>query len=144
AVAIIGLVAAMLIYGMRKSATINAALVLIKLAALALFVAIAAPHFDATNLDPFSPFGFVKSVGADGAERGVMAAAAIIFSAFYGFDAIATAAEETRNPKRDLAIGIMGSMLACAAIYTIVAGVALGASHFSQFANSPEPLGVIL
>jgi APA family basic amino acid/polyamine antiporter len=144
AAVIICLVAAMLIYGMRKSATINAILVLVKLAALVLFVAIAAPQFDASNLAPFSPFGFAKSVGPDGAERGIMAAAAIIFSAFYGFDAIATAAEETRNPKRDLAIGIMGSMLACAAIYTVVAGTALGATHFSRFANSPEPLGLIL
>jgi APA family basic amino acid/polyamine antiporter len=105
---------------------------------------VALPHFDPANLQPFSPYGFAKSTGPDGVERGVMAAAAIIFSAFYGFDAIATAAEETRNPKRDLAIGIMGSMLACAAIYTIVAGVALGAAPFTSFANSPEPLALIL
>jgi APA family basic amino acid/polyamine antiporter len=144
AVFIIGVIAMMLIIGMRKSAAINALLVLLKLAALAAFVFVALPHFDAANLQPFSPYGFAKSTGPDGVERGVMAAAAIIFSAFYGFDAIATAAEETRNPKRDLPIGIMGSMLACAAIYTIVAGVALGAAPFISFANSPEPLALIL
>jgi APA family basic amino acid/polyamine antiporter len=144
AVFVIGVIAMMLIIGMRKSAAINALLVLLKLAALAAFVFVALPHFDAANLQPFSPYGFAKSTGPDGVERGVMAAAAIIFSAFYGFDAIATAAEETRNPKRDLAIGIMGSMLACAAIYTIVAGVALGAAPFTSFANSPEPLALIL
>jgi APA family basic amino acid/polyamine antiporter len=144
AVLIIGLIAAMLIFGMRKSATFNAVLVGVKLLALAAFVAIAAPYFETANLQPFNPFGFGKSTGADGVERGIMAAAAIIFSAFYGFDAIATAAEETRNPKRDLAIGIVGSMLVCAAIYTIIAGAALGATHFSKFADSPEPLALIL
>ncbi|HEY1145408.1 MAG TPA: amino acid permease, partial [Allosphingosinicella sp.] len=144
AVFIIIVIAAMLIVGMRKSAVINALLVALKLAALAVFAFVALPHFDAANLQPFSPFGFAKTMGPDGVERGVMAAAAIIFSAFYGFDAIATAAEETRNPKRDLAIGIIGSMLACAAIYTVIAAVALGATPFTRFANSPEPLALIL
>jgi APA family basic amino acid/polyamine antiporter len=144
AVAIIGGVAAMLIYGMRSSASVNAVLVLVKVSALVAFVWMAAPHFDSANLSPFNPFGFAKSTGADGVERGIMAAAAIIFSAFYGFDAIATAAEETRNPRRDLAIGIIGSMLACAAIYTLVAGAALGAVGFRDFADSPEPLALVL
>ncbi len=144
AVFIIGVIAAMLIAGTRKSALVNALLVLLKLAALTLFVVVALPHFDSANLQPFSPYGFAKTMGPDGVERGVMAAAAIIFSAFYGFDAIATAAEETRNPKRDLAIGIIGSMLACAAIYTVIAAVALGATPFTSFANSPEPLALIL
>ena len=144
AIFIIAVIAAMLIVGMRKSAVVNALLVLLKLIALAVFVLVALPHFDAANLQPFNPFGFAKTMGADGVERGIMAAAAIIFSAFYGYDAIATAAEETRNPKRDLAIGIIGSMLACAAIYTVVAAVALGATPFTRFTNSPEPLALIL
>lgn len=144
AIFIIAVVAGLLIAGTRKSATVNAVLVLLKIGALLLFVVAAAPHFDADNLRPFNPFGFATTTGPDGVERGIMAAAAIIFSAFYGFDAIATAAEETRNPKRDLAIGIVGSMLACAAIYTIIAGVALGATSFTHFANSPEPLALIL
>jgi APA family basic amino acid/polyamine antiporter len=141
---IIVVVGGMLIIGTRKSATLNLVLVAIKLSALALFVWFALPHFNAANLEPFSPYGFARSMGGDGVERGVMAAAAIIFSAFYGFDAIATAAEETRNPKRDLAIGIVGSMLACAAIYTVIAMAALGAISFARFANSPEPLALIL
>ena len=73
-----------------------------------------------------------------------MAAAAIIFFAFYGFDAISTAAEETKNPGRDLAIGIVGSMVACVAIYMLVAVAAVGALSYTQFANSPEPLALIL
>jgi APA family basic amino acid/polyamine antiporter len=74
---------------------------------------------------------------------GVMAAAAIIFFAFYGFDAVATAAEETRNPARDLTIGIIGSMVACVAIYMAVAIAALGAMPFTEFMKSPEPLSHI-
>src|SRR3546814_2199743 len=73
-----------------------------------------------------------------------MAAAAIIFFAFYGFDAIATAAEETKNPNRDLKIGIVGSMIACVAIYMAVAIAAVGAVNYTVFANSPEPLALIL
>src|SRR3546814_1750589 len=73
-----------------------------------------------------------------------MAAAAIIFFAFYGFDAIATAAEEADNPDRDLKIGIVGSMVACVLIYIAVAVTAVGAIAYTRFANSPEPLALIL
>lgn len=144
AIFIIFLVAGLLIYGTRESATVNAILVLVKIVALIVFVAVALPYFNAANLEPFSPFGFPKTVGPDGVERGVMAAAAIIFFAFYGFDAIATAAEETKNPGRDLAIGIVGSMLICVVIYMAVAAAAIGALSYSNFANSPEPLALIL
>jgi APA family basic amino acid/polyamine antiporter len=144
ALIIIALVAGLLLVGTSKSATLNLILVVVKLSALALFVWFALPHFDASNLEPFSPYGFSRQVGDDGIERGVMAAAAIIFSAFYGFDAIATAAEEARNPKRDMAIGIIGAMLGCALIYTVIALTALGAVPFQTFANSAEPLALIL
>lgn len=144
AIAIIAVVAGMLLYGTRESATVNAILVLVKIVALAVFVAVALPAFDAANLEPFSPFGFAKHMGPDGVERGVMAAAAIIFFAFYGFDAIATAAEEAKNPDRDLKIGIVGSMIACVLIYIAVAVAAVGAISYSRFANSPEPLALIL
>jgi basic amino acid/polyamine antiporter, APA family len=73
-----------------------------------------------------------------------MAAAAIIFFAFYGFDAISTAAEEAKRPERDLAIGIVGSMFACTLIYVLVAAAAVGALPFTRFADSPEPLALIL
>ncbi|MEH3119454.1 MAG: amino acid permease [Methylorubrum populi] len=144
AVAIIALVAGLLLGGTRESATVNAVLVLVKIAALIVFVAFALPAFDPAHLEPFSPFGFSKSVQADGVERGIMAAAAIIFFAFYGFDAIATAAEETRNPGRDLTIGIVGSMVACVLIYVAVAVAAVGAVAYTRFADSPEPLALIL
>jgi basic amino acid/polyamine antiporter, APA family len=143
AIFIIAVVAGLLIYGTKESATINAVLVLVKIVALIVFVAVTLPYFNAANFDPFMPYGFPKS-GAPGAEVGVMAAAAIIFFAFYGFDAIATAAEEAKDPGRDLAIGIVGSMVACVIIYMAVAGAAIGALAYSRFANSPEPLALIL
>jgi APA family basic amino acid/polyamine antiporter len=143
AIFIIAIVAGLLIYGTRESATLNAGLVVIKLLALALFIAVAVPVFNADNFSPFMPYGFPRS-GPSGSEVGVMAAAAIIFFAFYGFDAIATAAEETKNPDRDLAIGIVGSMVLCVIIYMAVAAVAIGALAYTRFADSPEPLALIL
>ena len=144
AVFIIAVVAGLLCLGTKESATLNALLVAIKIVALAVFVAVALPYFDRANLEPFMPYGFPKALAADGVERGVMAAAAIIFFAFYGFDAISTAAEETKNPGRDLAIGIVGSMVACVFIYMLVAVAAVGALPFTRFAGSAEPLALIL
>jgi basic amino acid/polyamine antiporter, APA family len=143
AIFIIWVVAGLLIAGTRESATLNAILVIIKILALALFIAVALPAFDASHFHPFMPYGFPRS-GPSGSEVGVMAAAAIIFFAFYGFDAIATAAEEAKNPGRDLAIGIVGSMLVCVAIYMAVAIAAIGAVAFTGFSNSTEPLALIL
>lgn len=144
AIAIITFVTGLLLLGTRESASLNALLVVVKLSALAAFIALTLPQFNVAHFQPFMPFGFLKNLGGDGVERGVMASAAIIFFAFYGFDAIATAAEETRNPNRDLALGIVGSMLLCVAIYIAVAVAALGALEFHRFADSPEPLALIL
>jgi APA family basic amino acid/polyamine antiporter len=144
AIFIIAVVAGLLILGTKESATLNAILVVVKVLALIVFVAVALPYFNPANFEPFMPYGFDKSLAADGVERGVMAAAAIIFFAFYGFDAIATAAEETKNPGRDLSIGIVGSMLICVVIYMAVAAAAIGALSYTRFANSPEPLALIL
>ncbi|KQS54272.1 amino acid permease [Brevundimonas sp. Leaf363] len=140
AVAIIGVVTGLLLLGTRESATLNAVLVVIKIAALVAFVALALPHFEQAHFTPFMPNGF----GAPFVQTGVMAAAAIIFFAFYGFDAISTAAEETKKPERDLAIGIVGSMLICTVLYMVVAAVAIGARPVADFADSPEPLALIL
>jgi APA family basic amino acid/polyamine antiporter len=136
-------VAGLLAIGTRESATINLVLVFVKLIALALFIAIAAPAFDAHNFHPFMPYGFAATE-IDGVKHGVMAAAAIIFFAFYGFDAVSTAAEETKNPSRDLKIGIIGSMLICTLIYMVVATAALGSSDYQALAGSPEPLALVL
>jgi basic amino acid/polyamine antiporter, APA family len=144
AIAITWVVAGALIVGTRESATVNAILVVAKLLALGVFVAVALPAFDSSNLHPFMPYGFAESAGPDNVKHGVMAAAAIIFFAFYGFDAISTAAEETKNPGRDLSIGIVGSMIGCTLIYMVVALAAVGAMHYTVFGQSPEPLALIM
>jgi len=136
-------VAALLALGSRESAVVNLILVLVKVLALAAFVVLALPAFNSDNFEPFMPYGF-NAVERDGAKYGVMAAAAIIFFAFYGFDAVSTAAEETKNPGRDLQIGIIGSMLMCTVIYMAVAAAALGGSRYDALAASPEPLSMVL
>jgi len=137
-------VAGLLALGTRESATVNMVLVVIKIAALAIFVALCLPAFDASHFTPFMPKGFAATPGPDGVKVGVMAAASLIFFAFYGFDAVSTAAEETKNPKRDLTIGIVGSMAACTLIYMVVAAVSIGASRTEVFSASEAPLVFIL
>jgi basic amino acid/polyamine antiporter, APA family len=136
-------VASLLAVGSRESATVNLVLVFVKLVALAAFVALALPAFDAGNFEPFAPFGYGATEVGDN-KYGVMGAAAVIFFAFYGFDAVSTAAEEAKNPSRDLTIGIVGSMLACTIIYMAVAAAALGASNYQALAASNEPLAMVL
>ena len=143
AVLVIAVVTALLLVGTRESARINTVLVVVKIVTLSLFVAVALPYFDGANLHPFNPFGFAAHT-VDGQPRGIMSAAAVIFFAFYGFDAISTAAEETKRPERDLAIGIVGSMAICTIVYVAVAAAAVGALPYTRFANSPEPLALIL
>jgi len=136
-------VTGVLLVGTHESATLNFILVCVKLVALAAFVAFTLPHFDAAHFQPFAPFGF-GAHEMDGKKYGVMGAAAIIFFAFYGFDAISTAAEEAKNPARDLTIGIVGSMILCTLIYMVVAACALGASPYDVFSKSAEPLAFVL
>lgn len=136
-------VAALLAAGTRESATVNFVLVVIKLAALAAFIVLALPAFDAAHFKPFLPYGWA-SVSSDGMKLGVLPAASLIFFAFYGFDTISTAAEEAKRPGRDLSIGIVGSMVLCTLIYIVVAVAAIGAVPTGVFATSAEPLALIL
>lgn len=138
------IIAGMLIAGTRESATFNIVLVVIKLAALACFVVLALPAFNGGNLEPFMPYGFTSHVTDTGQVKGVMAAAAIVFFAFYGFDAVATSAEEAKNPGRDLKIGIIGSMAICTLIYMLVAIAAVSAVNHRDLAASGEPLAYVL
>ena len=137
-------VAGLLALGTKESATVNMVLVAIKILALAAFVALTITAFNASHFTPYMPKGFAANPGPDGVKVGVMAAASLIFFAFYGFDAVSTAAEETKNPKRDLTIGIVGSMLVCTLIYMVVAAVAIGASRAEVFSRSEAPLVFIL
>ncbi len=142
AVVISLVVTGLLVLGTRESATINIVLVVIKIAALGLFVFLAAPAFTPDHFHPFMTHGFSGVETHDGkvVKVGVMAAASIMFFAFYGFDAVSTAAEETKNPGRNLTIGIVGSMLICTLIYMVVAGAAIGALAVPQFAAAAAPL----
>jgi len=144
AVLISVIITALLVLGTRESATVNLFLVGIKLAALVLFVVLASAAFDPSKFHPFMPYGFNAHVDADGVKRGVLAAAALVFFAFYGFDTVSTAAEETKNPGRNLTIGIIGSMVLCTAIYIAVAATALGASSYLDFSKQGAPLVYIL
>jgi len=136
-------IAGMLMAGTRESATVNILLVIIKLAALGVFVVVVFPYFNSDNLHPFMPYGFGSHFEL-GEKRGVMAAAAIVFFAFYGFDAVATSAEEAKNPGRDLKIGIIGSMAVSTTIYILVAIAAVGAVSYTTLGGSPEPLALAL
>ena len=136
-------VGGLLMLGTRESARVNFVLVLIKLLALGTFVVLALPAFNAENFNPFMTHGWTE-LGPKDAKLGILPAAALIFFAFYGFDAISTAAEEVKRPERDLTIGIVGSMALCTAIYMVVALAAIGAVPVQDFAASNEPLAYVL
>jgi APA family basic amino acid/polyamine antiporter len=143
AILIVAAVTALLIKGVRESATVNIVLVAIKLAALGLFIVLTLPAIQAAHYHPFMPYGFA-SHAVDGRVRGVMAASALVFFAFFGFDAVSTSAEEVKNPGRDLVIGILGSMAVCTLFYMVVAACAVGAMPFKDFARDAEPLAFVL
>ena len=111
------LVTGLLILGTSESAKVNAILVLIKVAALTAFIAVTLPVLKSDNFTPFAPTG----------AAGMFGAAASIFFAYVGFDAVSTAAEETRNPQRNVPIGLIGSLLICTIFYLLVAAGAIGA-----------------
>lgn len=116
AMAIAGLVTWLLVIGTKESATINAVLVVIKVAALSLFIVLALPVMNMERFTPFSPLGL----------GGISAAAASIFFAYVGFDAVSTAAEETKNPQRNMPIGLLGSLAVCTIFYVLVAAGVTG------------------
>jgi APA family basic amino acid/polyamine antiporter len=143
ALVIVAAVTALLIKGVKESAGVNIVLVLIKLVALSVFIALTVTVIKAANYHPFMPYGFTSQIVA-GHKRGVMAAAALVFFAFFGFDAVSTSAEEVKNPKRDLVIGIMGSMAICTLFYMAVAACAVGAWSYVAFSHDAEPLAFVL
>jgi APA family basic amino acid/polyamine antiporter len=143
AVLIVLAVTALLLRGAKESATFNIALVAIKIIALGVFVMLTISSVRQAHFTPFMPYGFGAHI-VNGQTKGVMAAAAIVFFAFFGFDAVSTSAEEVKNPKRDLTIGIIGSMVICTMIYMTVAACAVGAWPYAAFAESGEPLAFIL
>ncbi len=113
---IVALITIILVIGIRESARANAVMVIIKLIVLGIFVATGLKYVKPGNWTPFAPNGWA----------GIQAGAAVVFFAYIGFDAVSTVAEEVRNPKRDLPIGIIGSLIVCTLIYILVAAVFTG------------------
>jgi basic amino acid/polyamine antiporter, APA family len=128
-VIIVAAITWLLVIGIKESARANNAMVVLKLAVLALFVGVGVFYIDPANWTPFAPNGW----------RGIHQGAAIVFFAYIGFDAISTAAEESKNPQRDMPIGILGSLGVCTVIYAVVGLVATGLVPYQQLKGS-DPL----
>jgi basic amino acid/polyamine antiporter, APA family len=136
ALLIAALLTAVLMIGIRISATFNALMVAIKLAVVFLIIAVGIFYIDPQNWWPFAPYGysgisfFGKTImgqqGAGGEPLGAIAGAAIVFYAYIGFDSVSTHAEEARNPSRDVPIGIIASLTLCTVLYIAVAAVLTG------------------
>jgi basic amino acid/polyamine antiporter, APA family len=136
ALLITALLSAVLVIGIRMSATFNASMVVVKLAVVFLIIAVGVFYIDPQNWHPFAPYGysgisfFGKTImgqqGAGGEPLGAMAGAAIVFYAYIGFDSVSTHAEEARNPSRDVPIGIIVSLTLCTILYIAVAAVLTG------------------
>jgi basic amino acid/polyamine antiporter, APA family len=132
--ALVAAVTLLLIYGVRESARINTFMVAFKVAVLGVFIVLGATAFDGGNLSPFSTGGF----------NGIVDAAALIFFAYIGFDAVSTASEEVKDPQRDMPRGIIGSLLIVTLIYILVGLVATAAVPSAELAENPAPLAFAL
>jgi len=139
AIVIVLLVAALLILGIKQSADTNTLLVAIKSLVLVVFVVAGAAYVTRANLTPFVP----PNTGAFGhfGWSGVLRGAGVMFFAYIGFDAVSTAAQEARNPSRDMPIGILGSLAVCTVLYILVAIVLLGIVPYQQLMVA-DPLAV--
>jgi len=116
AVIIVLVITTLLVIGVRESARFNAIMVAIKVAAVLFFIAVGFGKIDTSNWSPFAPYGW----------SGIMGAGAVVFFAYIGFDAVSTTAEEAKNPKRDLPIGIIASLVICTVLYIVVAAILSG------------------
>ena len=126
---IVMLITWLLLRGARESSTVNTVMVIIKLVVLSLFMAVGVMNINPANYTPFAPNGFT----------GIHQGAAIVFFAYIGFDAISTAAEETRHPQRNLPIGILGGLAVCTLIYVVVGVVLTGLVPYTELAVA-DPL----
>jgi APA family basic amino acid/polyamine antiporter len=126
---IVALITWLLVVGVKESARVNNAMVILKLGVLALFVGVGLFYLEPKNWTPFAPHGW----------SGIHQGAAIVFFAYIGFDAVSTAAEETKNPQKAMPVGILGSLAICTVIYVIVGLVATGLVPYQQLKGS-DPL----
>lgn len=133
AMLIVWFITGLLVRGIQESARVNKILVFVKVTAIFLFLFFAAPSIDPANWQPFLPYGW----------HGVSAGTAIIFFSYIGFDCIATAAEETKNPNRDMPIGIISSLTICTLLYMAVSAALTGVVPYTEL-NNAEPVAYVL
>ena len=126
ALAIVALITMVLVWGIRESASFNFWMVGLKLVVLGFFIIVSFKFVKPANWTPFAPNGY----------SGILHGAAVVFFAYIGFDAVSTTAEEAKNPKRDMPIGIIGSLIICTIIYGIVAAVFTGMIPFPALTNA--------
>ncbi len=142
AFAIIWLLTILLMVGVKESARFNNIIVIVKLSTIAIFIALAALHLNTDNWHPFMPFGWFSTL-EDGKNIGVLAGASLVFFAYFGFDAVSTAAEEAKNPQRDLPIGLLASLTFCTIIYIIVSALLTGIVPYTEL-NVSSPVAFAL
>jgi APA family basic amino acid/polyamine antiporter len=132
-------VTAILVVGVKESARFNAVIVVVKVIVVLLFIGFAFPFVNPENWKPFIPdnTGTFGQFGISGVFRG----AATVFFAYIGFDAVSTAAQETKNPQRDLPIGILGSLSVCTILYIAVSLILTGVVHYTQL-GVPHPIAI--
>ena len=137
AVCVVAALTALLILGTKESARLNAIMVVVKLVVVAAFIGLGAASVNPANWRPFIPpnAGGFGHFGVSGILRG----SSVVFFAFIGFDAVSTAAQEARNPQRDMPIGILGSLVVCTVLYIAVAGVLTGLVPYAEL-NVADPI----
>jgi APA family basic amino acid/polyamine antiporter len=139
AILIVLAVTALLVRGIQESASVNAVVVILKVAVVLVFIAAGVAYVNPENWTPFVPAntGVFGEYGFSGVVRG----AGVVFFAYIGFDAVSTAAQEAKNPQKDMPIGILGSLVVCTILYILVAGVLTGLVPYPQL-NVPDPIAV--
>jgi len=140
AVFIVFVVTTLLVVGIRESARFNAVIVVVKVAVVLAFIALTAHAVNPANWQPFIPAntGDAQHFG----WSGVFAGAGVVFFAYIGFDAVSTAAQEAKNPQRDMPIGIIASLVVCTVLYIIVSGIATGVVPYAQL-DVPDPIALV-
>jgi APA family basic amino acid/polyamine antiporter len=140
AVLITLLVTTLLVVGIKESASVNNVIVVIKVAVVLAVIALAIGKVNPANWQPFIPAntGVREAFGVSG----IIAGAGVVFFAYIGFDAVSTAAQEAKNPQRDMPIGIIGSLLICTVLYMVMSMVATGVVHYTDL-NVPDPIAKV-
>jgi APA family basic amino acid/polyamine antiporter len=137
AVLVVAIMSTILVIGIKESATVNNFIVILKVTIILLIVAVGLGHLNAANWKPFVPpnAGEWGTFGPSGVLRG----AGLVFFAYIGFDAVSTAAQEAKNPQRDMPIGILGSLAICTVLYVVVSAVLTGMVPYTEL-NLPAPM----